>query len=83
VQGPAVDATYRPDVNGGPTFINVGADYPDPSRLTVLIWAENRGKFHPAPEDQYADGTICVTGTIQDYRGSPEIIVSSPDQISR
>ena len=82
VKGPVVDATYRPDVNGGPTFLDIGAGYTDPSHFTALIWEENRGKFDPAPEDQYSNTTICVSGTIEDYRGSPEVIVSSPDQIS-
>jgi hypothetical protein len=82
IKGPVVDATYEPDVNGGPTFLDIGADYPDPSRFTVVIWQENRSNFTQAPEDLYSNATVCVTGAVQDYRGSPEIIVSSPDQIT-
>ena len=52
VKGPVVGATYRPDVYSGPTFLDIGASYPDSSRLSVVIWQENRSKFNPAPEDQ-------------------------------
>lgn len=44
-------------------------------------WIENRSKFPAPPEQLYAEKTICVMGAIQLYRGSPEIIVSSPAQI--
>ena len=53
----------------------------NPARFTVVIWIENRPKFSLPPEQLYAAKTICVTGMIQAYRGSPEIIVFSPDQI--
>jgi DNA/RNA endonuclease YhcR with UshA esterase domain len=63
-----------------PTFLDLGADYPN-SLLTVVIFGENREKFTGFPEVLFAHKNICVTGRLQDYKGRPEIIVSSPDQI--
>jgi DNA/RNA endonuclease YhcR with UshA esterase domain len=81
VRGPVVGATYAESSNGSPTFLNVGADYPDPSRFTVVIWGEDRGNFKEAPEDQYSGQTIRVTGTVSDYKGVPQIEVSSQSEI--
>jgi hypothetical protein len=76
-----IGATYASGSNGKPTFLNVGRNYPDPARFTVVIWGENRSKFSPAPEIQYKDKTIYVYGLIELYQGSAEIIVTSPSQI--
>lgn len=63
-----------------PTFLNVGGDYPN-SPLTVVIFGESRNNFSFKPEDFYPGKNICVTGTIQMYKGKPEIIVTSPKVI--
>ena len=81
VEGPVIGATYAESSNGSPTFLNVGADYPDPSRFTVVVWGEDRGNFPVAPEDKYAGKTIRVTGTIYDYQGVPQVEVTSPGDI--
>ena len=63
------------------TFINLGAAYPN-RLLTVVIFTKDKSKFKEAPEAMYSDKTICVTGELKEYNGKPEIIVSSPDQIT-
>jgi DNA/RNA endonuclease YhcR with UshA esterase domain len=63
-----------------PTFLNLGADYPN-NLLTVVIFGEDRPKFKGFPEVLFADKNICVTGRLQDYKGRPEIVVFSPEQI--
>jgi hypothetical protein len=65
---------------GQPTFLNLDAPYPD-QIFTILIWGSERSKFG-TPERDYAGKSLCVTGLIQDYRGTPEIVVRSPAQIS-
>jgi hypothetical protein len=62
-------------------FLNIGADYPDTSRFTALIWIEYRGNFPAAPEEMYAGATVCVAGIIDVYDGVAEILVTGPDQI--
>jgi DNA/RNA endonuclease YhcR with UshA esterase domain len=81
VQGPVITTHYASTSNGSPTFLNVGLDYPDPDRFTVVIWGESRDSFSTPPEDAYAGKTICVTGTVQKYQGVSEIIVSNPSAI--
>ena len=81
VYGPVVGASYRPDISGQPTWLNIGEDYPSQNRFVVIIWGENRGNFPQAPEDYYLGKTIYVTGLITEYNGVPQIEVTSPDQI--
>lgn len=81
VCGLVVGTMYAKDSRGQPTFLNIGRDYPDPDRFTVLIWGENRGNFSPPPEDAYAGKTICATGLIETYRGTAQIEARTPSGI--
>ena len=81
IAGKVYGVSYRPDVKGQPTFINIGADYPSSNRMQVVIWGSDRGNWYYTPESLYRGQWIAVTGSIQLYRGVPEIIVSSPSQI--
>lgn len=66
---------------GSPTFIDMGGKYPN-DQFEVLIWKENRGKF--SYDLQSLNGTsICITGIVKEYKGKPEVEVSSPDQIKK
>jgi micrococcal nuclease len=66
---------------GQPTFINLNRPYPS-QIFTVLIWGSDRNKFPGAPENYYSNKRICVSGKIQQYKGAPEIVVKSANQIS-
>jgi hypothetical protein len=58
------------DSRGTPTFVNL--DKPHPNEVfTILIWGDNRTEVGHFPEA----GSVCVTGTIADYRGKPEIVL--------
>lgn len=81
VTGPVVSTVYATTSKGEPTFLNVGKDYPDPARFTVVIWGKSRDNFGSAPEDEYDGKTISVTGQVVEYNGIPEIEVTTPDQI--
>ena len=65
----------------GTTFINVGAAYPS-SPLTIVIFKKDRSNFAKVPEQLYSNKNICVTGTLTQYKGKAEIIVSKPDAIT-
>ncbi len=78
VYGKVESVAYRPDVNGGPTFINIGDDFPSKNRVTVVIWEQNRGNFSPTPENQYLDKYITITGCLYNYDGLPQIESTSP-----
>lgn len=81
VYGPVVSTYYYKKGKGRPTFLNIGNPYPNPDRFTVVIWGSNRDNFPQAPEVYYNNKTIYVYGLIEEYKGLPEIIVDSPNQI--
>jgi len=81
VCGPVMGTHFAQSSNGKPTFLNVGAAYPDPQRFTVLIWGSDRHKFPGPPEQIYLDQNICVHGEIEEYNGMAEIVVEDPAQI--
>jgi hypothetical protein len=65
---------------GQPTFINLNRPYPN-QIFTILIWGSDRSNFPGAPENYYRSKRICASGKIQQYRGTPEIIVRRANQI--
>ena len=80
IRGPVVGTRFASASNGSPTFLNVGLNYPNPRRFTVVIWIENRSAFG-RPEVRYRRKTICVRGLVRSYRGVPEVFARSPSQI--
>jgi hypothetical protein len=55
---------------GAPTFINLDKPYPH-QIFTLLIWGDDQASVGKFPRD----GTVCATGVITEYRGSPEIVI--------
>jgi len=80
VCGTVASATYAVRTKGQPTFLNLDQPYPK-HIFTAVIWGSDRNKFQNPPESSFRGKRICVTGIIEDFRGKPEIIVRSPDQI--
>jgi hypothetical protein len=81
IRGNVAGTYYAASSNGSPTFLNLGADYPSPRRVTVVIWQENRARFG-RPELRYRGRTICVHGYVDTYRGVPDLEATSPAQIA-
>ena len=81
IEGKVVAGFYADTSNGEPTFLNIGRDYPNPDRFTVVIWGDDRGSFPDDPESMYEGKTIRVTGAVSEYNGGAEIEVTSPDEI--
>jgi hypothetical protein len=81
VIGPVVGGMFAEQSSGQPTFLDMGRTFPDAGRFTVVIWIEDRGKFPPNPETYYRGHTVCVTGTVELFRGSPQIVARSPEQL--
>lgn len=62
----------------GTTFLNFGGLYPD-EIFYAVIFANNSDLF---PGVENLEGrNVTVTGVIEIYRGKPEIILASPDQL--
>lgn len=64
-----------------PTFLNMGAAFPD-NPLTVVIFGDDRKNFSKPPEELYAGKSICVTGIVKQYKGKAEIIIDKQEEIT-
>ena len=82
-RGEVVSATFVENSVRQPTFLNVGRPFPDPSRLTVVVWGRDRGRFPQPPEVAYSEGReICVSGAVTLFEGVVQIEISSPAALS-
>ncbi len=63
---------------GSITFLNFSSER---DQFVVVIFADDYADFPSAPAGLYQDQTVWVTGTVGQYNGIPQIIVTSPDQI--
>jgi micrococcal nuclease len=79
VCGVVASARYADSAKGKPTFLNLDKPYPDPI-FTAVIWEADRPKFGQ-PETELKDKRICVTGKIEEYRGTPEITLRDRSQL--
>jgi DNA/RNA endonuclease YhcR with UshA esterase domain len=62
----------------GTVFLDFGAPYPN-AVFTAVIFSDSTSQF---PSIEQAEGkTVTVNGTVQLYRGRPEIILRSPSQL--
>jgi DNA/RNA endonuclease YhcR with UshA esterase domain len=64
--------------SGKATFIDMDGNYPNEA-FTAVIFAENMTSVGDVSD--LTGKKVDITGTIQSYRGRPEIIVRSRDQI--
>ncbi len=64
---------------GSVVFLNFHDDYR--TTLTAVIAEEHLADFPAPPEVTYMNRTILLRGKVSEHRGSPQIIVTSPDQI--
>jgi endonuclease/exonuclease/phosphatase family metal-dependent hydrolase len=69
------------DVNtaGRVTFINF--DTQRPARFAGVIFTENLNKFPKPPKALYTGKFVRIRGTVSTFRGAPQIVITSPDQI--
>src|SRR5262249_52115560 len=83
VCGVVASADYMVGTRANPTFLTVvNPDQPDPKgALTAAIYGHDRAKFG-APEPMLQGQRVCVTGYISYFRGRPEMILSTPRQLS-
>jgi uncharacterized protein (DUF983 family) len=82
VCGPVVSTKYASSIQGEPTYLDLGTKNPDPARLTVIIWGDQRTSFSFKPEEYFVQKKICVSGLIVDYKGTAEIEIKTPTQIT-
>lgn len=76
------EVSYMPELDGEPTFVNIGASFPDTERLTAVIWGRNGPYFYDFINSQPVGLTVCVSGKVESYRGTAQIELRSPAQLS-
>jgi len=82
VRGKIFGVRFLETATNKPTFINIGAAYPD-QVLTVLIPFETRKILGYKPEDKkFEHGMAVVTGKVELYKGKPQIIIKDPNQLA-
>ena len=83
VCGVVASADYMVGSRANPTFLTVvNPDQPDAKRaLTAVIYGHDRAKFG-TPETTLQGQHLCVTGYISYFRGRPEMMLSTPRQLS-
>lgn len=59
-------------------YLNLGTSYPNQD-VTVVVWNSDIGNFDNL--DQYEGRDICVQGTVSSYKGTPQIKLSSMNQL--
>jgi DNA/RNA endonuclease YhcR with UshA esterase domain len=74
--GGTVVRTYN---SGKAAFLNFDKDWR--GKFSVVIFASDFDNFPQPPHKMYLNKTILVTGKVKEYKGAPEIIVESPEQI--
>jgi len=72
VCGPLVSVRQSSD----DVFLNVGRDYPDSSRFTIVIW--DVGGIEPID----AGTSVCTTGLVSNYNGVAQIELRDPGDVS-
>lgn len=80
VCGVVASSRYAASSRGRPTFLNLDQPYPN-HVFTIVIWGEARGNFPEPPEQAFAGKRVCVIGTIETYRGTPQIVVREPSAL--
>jgi len=72
--------TYVSKSKESTTFLNFGNQFPN-STFTVVIFDKDLIHFKYNPSEYLKDKIICITGLVKIYKGKPEIIATSSEQI--
>jgi hypothetical protein len=80
VCGTVASVFFAAGSRGTPTFVNLDKAYPN-QVFTILIWGDDLPKFKENPMS-WEGKKACATGAISTYKGIPEIVAKSQDQIT-
>ncbi|RZL36359.1 MAG: hypothetical protein EOO96_07160 [Pedobacter sp.] len=75
------DSVYSTKALEKLTLINLGGSYPK-ELLTIVINKEDINKFSSEPASMYLGNNLCITGTISEFKGKYQIVVTDPKQIA-
>lgn len=72
IAGPVVNVYQATQSNGMPIFVQIGAKYPDPGCVEIVIWADYLDTGYESLLDDVSSGSnpwISVTGYLSSYQG--------------
>lgn len=81
IKGNIINITYRNDVRGKPTWIEIGDRRSKEKSLTLIIWGNNRPMFESTLAELEKYSVVCAEGLVNDYKGKSQIKLSSLDQL--
>jgi endonuclease G len=74
VCGTAVSTKFNENGKANPTYINIDKKFPD-HEFTVVIFGKNRVNFSYEPEKYLFNRKVCITGTVEEWKGIPQMII--------
>ncbi len=81
VFGPVISVKYGGSVNGQPTWITLGAPYPDRNRLELIIWGSNINEFPSDLKRRLEGRGVCAYGKVSTYRDALQIELKKSGQL--
>ena len=80
VCAPIFTTRYFEKAPNSPTLLNAGGAYPN-QIFTIVIYGAVRKEMGGAPEKDYKEQNVCVTGKVELYKDKPQIVVHSASQL--
>ncbi|WP_316829514.1 hypothetical protein [Pedobacter aquatilis] len=74
------DSVYSSKALDKLSLLNLGGSYPK-ELLTIVVNKEDIAKFSAEPATMFLSNNICVTGTVTEFKGKFQIVVTEPKQI--
>jgi hypothetical protein len=78
VCGTVVSTKYSE--KSGATFLNLDKKFPN-HIFSVTIWKDNRANFSYMPEVELKNRKVCITGKIENKKGTPTMNISTEKSI--
>lgn len=78
VCGPLVSIANVSEPWGDASFFNLGADYPNLDRFTIVVWEESSHRLRDVLQGEQ----VCATGRVSLYKGVPQLELDSLSELS-
>ena len=75
------DSVYSTKALDKLTLINLGGAFPK-ELITVVINKVDLAKFTSEPASMFLGNNVCITGTVTEFKGKTQIVVTDPKQIA-
>ncbi|MCO8164976.1 DUF559 domain-containing protein [Pseudomonas sp. 21LCFQ010] len=83
ITGPVIRVTQKDNVKGQPTWIEVGAAYPNSSRLVLIVWGPDREAFGSQLSSTLEGKVVCAIGMLERYKGVSQIELKHASQLQQ